>query len=145
MPTMSLIARVGFSSSSFVACFRASAISFRRRSSSMSSAFVSGSLEGNGQPLFVREYQSDIRTCMSLTLNPVSRLDTKDNKLIIPFIAVNESIELPPADVFQVLFILPPIGGQRPPLSLQSLLQLVPHGLLGSKYKTDGTIQLHEQ
>ena len=67
VPTITLKARQGICISSAVACFLASSMLSRNRSSSMSSAFDKGSRTGNGHPKLSREHQSDTRACISLS------------------------------------------------------------------------------
>lgn len=65
-PTRTRMERQGRSNSSGLACFLASSMFARIRSSSISSAFVRGSRSGKAHPRSVNEYQREMRRCMSL-------------------------------------------------------------------------------
>lgn len=79
-PTRTRTDRQGICKSSGGAFLRATSIASRIRSSSMSSAFESGSLGGNGQSSPHNEHQSEMRVCMSLRKWQVRPLINRKNR-----------------------------------------------------------------
>jgi len=146
-PTRTLTARQGVCRSSAVANLRASIIPSRILSSSISSAFDSGSRGGNGHPIPDNEHQRDTRACMSLhkfSAPSEQRRTGNTTSGYSPPVTFNKSLKLFAAlQFFQLLIIIPPIPLQLILPISYPILQLLPHSLLASQHILVRSVQMH--